>query len=127
MNRPFKPVAPAGVSSPSPIVGTPATPLTAADTPLVGSNTGAAREAEARAAPTFPCRHCNGAGEAEYMGLTEDRYHWRTCHVCEGSRVEAPYCDVCQGNLTVDLFCTDCDDWASLTYVERISPTRIAL
>ena len=77
--------------------------------------------------PTYPCRHCEGEGEAEYMGLTEDRYHWRECHVCEGSGQEAPYCEICSGKLTVDLYCTDCDDWASLTYVERISPTRIAL
>ena len=77
--------------------------------------------------PTYPCRHCEGEGEAEYMGLTEDRYHWRECHVCEGSGQEAPYCEICSGKLTVDLFCVECDDWASLTYVERISPMRVAL
>lgn len=83
--------------------------------------------AGAAGSPSFPCRECNGAGEAEYMGLCEDRYHWRRCHVCEGSRVEAPYCNTCGETLKADLFCVSCDDYASLVYVERISPTRIAL
>lgn len=77
--------------------------------------------------PTFPCRACDGEGEAQYLALDESEYRWRTCHVCEGSRVEAPYCGVCQGSLTCDLYCTDCEEWAALTYVERISPTRVAL
>ena len=77
--------------------------------------------------PTFPCRECEGEGEAQYLALDESDYRWTICHVCEGSRVEAPYCGVCQGSLTCDLYCTDCDEWAALTYVERIAPGRIAL
>jgi hypothetical protein len=78
-------------------------------------------------APTFHCRECDGEGEAQYLALDETEYRWRTCHVCEGSRVEAPYCEICSGKLTCDLYCSDCDEWASLTYVDRISPTRVAL
>lgn len=83
--------------------------------------------AAAPIAPTFTCRECSGEGEAQYLALDETEYRWRACHVCEGSRVEAPYCDICQGSLTCDLYCVDCDEWASLTFVERISPTRVAL
>ena len=75
-----------------------------------------------------PCLECEGQGEVEVMGLDEDRYHWRSCDDCNGTGyAEKPYCEICQGKLTVDLFCTDCDEWASLIYVERISPTRVAL
>lgn len=78
---------------------------------------------------SFPCRECNGEGEAEYMALTEDRYHWRECHECGGSGVEAPYCLTCEGKLTVDGFCYDCDAYEefALTFVERIAPGRVAL
>lgn len=151
MNRPFKPVAPAGVST-VPAQGTPATPhgtslanyvraegeagvapfSSVSPTSIGAANATSPRPTGEAGAPnlsitSMPCRHCEGEGEAEYMGLTEDRYHWRECHVCEGSRVEAPYCEICSGKLTCDLYCTDCDEWAALTYVERISPTRVAL
>jgi hypothetical protein len=81
-----------------------------------------------REAPEFPCRECNGEGEAEYMGLDEERYHWRTCHRCHGSRVEAPYCETCEGTLTPYGYCFACDDLDSrFVLVERIAPGRIAV
>jgi hypothetical protein len=83
--------------------------------------------AHGTAAPAFPCRECGGEGEAQYLALDETEYRWAECHECGGSGKEAPYCGVCEGRLTCDLYCTECDEWASLTYVERISPTRVAL
>lgn len=85
---------------------------------------------EARAPVTkMPCRECNGAGEAEYMSLTEDRYRWRDCHVCDGTGLVAPYCEVCESNLTVDGFCCSCDEYP---VSDRIPPlpegwARVAL
>jgi hypothetical protein len=77
----------------------------------------------------MPCLSCEGKGEAEYMGLCEDRYHWRECHVCEGTGLVAPYCEVCESKLTVDGFCYDCDEY---TFADRVPPlpegwSRIAL
>lgn len=66
--------------------------FTAADTPLVGSNTGAAREAEARAAPTFPCPECEGVGF-----FTSGNFH------PDDPRCEATWdCENCDGTGEVD-------------------------
>lgn len=76
----------------------------------------------------MPCLECGGAGEAEYMGVTEDRYHWRDCHVCDGTGLVAPYCETCEGKLTVDGFCYACEEYGEgFVYVERIAPGRIAV
>jgi hypothetical protein len=60
------------------------------------------------------------------MGLTDTAYRWARCHDCDGSGVEEPYCGTCSGKLTCDLFCTSCDEYESLVFVERIAPGRIA-
>lgn len=77
------------------------------------------------AASTMLCGECDGKGEAEYMGLCEDRYHWRTCHECQGSgKVEAA-CETCGGKL-INNWCSACDD-EGLCFVERVSPTQVML
>lgn len=117
--------------TPSPVVAS-LSPLGLAANPI-----GAPSSRDASVGPTgeagapnlltsMKCRECDGKGEAEYMALHEDRYHWRRCDKCDGSGEEAPYCETCGGKLTVDLFCYPCDDYG-LVFVERIAPGRIAL
>jgi hypothetical protein len=119
----------ASVSGPPLSAGAEASPITAKVAPLCLGETGAAVgfTPVTAVAPNFPCRECEGEGEAQYLALDETEYRWAECHECGGSGKEAPYCGVCEGRLTCDLYCTECDEWASLTYVERISPTRVAL
>jgi hypothetical protein len=77
-----------------------------------GSNSNLDADAGLSAAPSkMACLACEGKGEAEYMGLCEDRYHWRECHVCEGAGLVAPYCEVCQGKLAVDGYCYGCQEY----------------
>lgn len=70
------------------------------------------------ASPKMTCRECGGKGEAEYMDLCEDRYHWRVCHVCDGEGLVAPYCETCQGTLVAGL-CRDCDFPSGWEFAER--------
>lgn len=97
--------------------------------PLTSSQTGVVPEPSPvlGTAPTFTCRKCDGVGEIEAMGLCDDRWHWVTCWDCDGSGVEEPYCGCCGGKLNPALYCNACDEFESLVYVERISPTRIVL
>lgn len=62
----------------------------------------------APSATQMPCLECGGEGTGEYMALTEDSYHVRRCHICDGTGLVDPYCETCQGKLT-DGLCRDCD------------------
>lgn len=66
----------------------------------------------------FTCRECDGAGEAEYMALDETSYSVQDCHVCQGSGLEAPYCETCEGPLTAG-YCRDCDFPSGWLLAER--------
>jgi hypothetical protein len=101
--------------------------MNAHKSPLVGT-TSPARNRVVPTTPKMVCPHCEGKCEAEYMALTEDRYHWRACHHCEGEGVVAPFCQLCETKLTVDGYCYSCEEYGEgFVYVERIAPGRIAL
>lgn len=83
-----------------------------AATALHGSPRAVTPGAVSGAAPVttkMPCLACDGEGEAEYMGLCEDRYHVRPCHVCDGTGLVEPYCLGCEGPLDASGMCRDCD------------------
>lgn len=72
------------------------------------------------AGATMPCRECDGKGEAEYMGLCDRYYRWADCHSCNGTGLEAAYCETCEGPLT-DGLCRDCDFPSGWFLAERMA------
>lgn len=99
MNRPIKhPVAP---------VPAPVHPLSGAGTNRV------------------TCPDCEGTGEAMILALDATREEVGYCDLCQGTGEVEATCETCAGKL-VDGWCSDCEDYG-LVFVERISPTRIAL
>ena len=106
MNFHRKPVAPAGVPT-VPAQGTPATPFPAEASPVLG--TGAAREAEARVAPTIPCPDCTD-GTTYWLALDATDWEIGPCRTCEGSRVVETVCETCGGEL-VGGWCEPCCDY----------------
>ena len=72
-------------------------------------STGAAREAEARVAPTSPCPSCDD-GTTYWLALDATEWELGACRTCEGSRVVEAVCETCQGAL-VGGWCEPCRDY----------------
>ena len=115
-------IAPADASV-TPLPGASAS-FPAKASPVLGD--GAAREAEARVAPTpsMPCPDCDD-GTTYWMALDATEWELGACRTCEGSRVVEATCETCDGALDKG-WCQSCDDFG-LVYVERIAPGRVAV
>lgn len=75
--------------------------------------------------PLATCPDCDGTGEAMILALDATREEVGYCDTCQGTGEVEATCETCAGQL-VDGWCEACEDYG-LVFVERISPTRVAL